>query len=144
MKKSTENILHHSLKQAPLIVKTDLNGQILHANHMFESYLEYTNSELINKNLVNLISHAKREIFFEKLLETIKSDQAWNGGIVYQSKSNALIAVDLIAILLKNDKNDDSGFLFMHFVKEFIHEPKSKNYSIGKLLLVKIKNFFTK
>jgi PAS domain S-box-containing protein len=144
MNNSTENILHQSLKQAPLIVKIDLNGQILHANQYFESCLEYTNSELINKNIISLISSSKKEIIFQKLLEVIKSDQAWMGGLVYQSKSKAFIAVELIAILLKNDNNEDSGFLFMHFVKDVKPVTKTKNASIGYSLLSKIRNYFTK
>ena len=94
-----------------IISQTDLEGNITYANRMFCDTSGYRASELTGQPH-NLIRHPDmpRETF-EKMWETIKSGQAWNGIIKNLRKDGLYYWVDTEILPLTDDDDNVTGYI---------------------------------
>jgi len=89
-----------------IISQTDLKGVIVYANRMFCDTSGYKASELSGKSH-NIIRHPDMpKAVFEKMWDTIKSGQSWNGLVKNMRKDGLYYWVDteILPLVDANDK----------------------------------------
>jgi len=94
-----------------IISQTDLKGNIVYANRMFCDTSGYRASELTGQPH-NIIRHPDMpKAAFEKMWETIKSGQAWNGIIKNMRKDGLYYWVDTEILPLKDSDDKVTGYI---------------------------------
>jgi len=94
-----------------IISQTDLKGVITYANRMFCDVSGYSIHEL-NAKPHNIIRHPDMpHAAFEKMWETIKSGQAWNGLIKNLRKDGLYYWVETEVLPLTDDDDNITGYI---------------------------------
>jgi len=94
-----------------IISQTDLKGIITYANRMFCDTSGYRASELTGQPH-NIIRHPDMpKAAFEKMWETIKSGQAWNGLVKNLRKDGLYYWVDTEILPLKDADDNVTGYI---------------------------------
>ncbi|NPA66644.1 MAG: PAS domain S-box protein [Epsilonproteobacteria bacterium] len=93
-------------KDAVLISQTDLEGTILFVNQKFQDVSGYSYNELVGKPY-NILRHPDMpEEVFEKMWETLKSGQVYNGIIKNLRKDGKYYWIDLEILPIKEENSD--------------------------------------
>lgn len=95
---SKRKIAEKRLKQAHTIYQntkegifiTDLKGIILSVNKAFEEITEYTEEEVINKEVNILKSDTHKKVFYKAMWNSLKQKGSWEGEIVNKTKSGKI------------------------------------------------------
>jgi len=94
-----------------IISQTDLKGVITFANRMFCDTSGYRASELIGQPH-NIIRHPDMpKAAFEKMWETIKSGQSWNGLVKNLRKDGLYYWVETEILPLKDADDNVTGYI---------------------------------
>ena len=94
-----------------IISQTDLKGVIIYANRMFCDTSGYRANEL-NGQPHSIIRHPDMpKAAFEKMWETIKSGQAWNGLVKNLRKDGLYYWVDTEILPLKDSDDNVTGYI---------------------------------
>ena len=94
-----------------IISQTDLKGNMVYVNRMFCDVSGYRANELTGQPH-NLIRHPDMpKATFEKMWETIKSGQAWNGIIKNMRKDGLYYWVDTEILPLKDPDDKVTGYI---------------------------------
>ncbi len=94
-----------------IISQTDLSGKITYANRMFCDTSGYRANQLIGQPH-NLIRHPDMpKAAFEKMWQTIKSGQAWNGIIKNLRRDGLYYWVDTEILPLVDDDDNVTGYI---------------------------------
>ena len=94
-----------------IISQTDLKGVITFANRMFCDTSGYRTSELIGQPH-NIIRHPDMpKAAFEKMWETIKSGQSWNGLVKNLRKDGLYYWVETEILPLKDADDNVTGYI---------------------------------
>ena len=94
-----------------IISQTDLKGIIVYANRMFCDTSGYRADEL-NGQPHNIIRHPDMpKAAFEKMWETIKSGQSWNGLVKNLRKDGLYYWVDTEILPLKDADDNVTGYI---------------------------------
>ena len=100
---------------AAIVSVTDTKGTILIANQNFSNISGYSNSELVgcNHNIVNSGCHSQS--FFEKMWNTIKGGEVWQGQIRNKKKDGSFYWTNTNIIPLINDEGIAYQFVAIRF-----------------------------
>ena len=94
-----------------VISQTDLNGNITYVNRMFCNVSGYRVNELHGRPH-SIIRHPDMpKAAFEKMWDTIKSGQAWNGLIINLRKDGLYYWVDTEILPLKDSSDNVTGYI---------------------------------
>lgn len=94
-----------------IISQTDLRGVITYANRMFCDVSGYRADELVGQPH-NIIRHPDMpKAAFEKMWETIKSGQSWNGLVKNLRKDGLYYWVDTEILPLKDADDNVTGYI---------------------------------
>ena len=94
-----------------IISQTDLKGVITYANRMFCDVSGYSANEL-NAKPHNIIRHPDMpRAAFEKMWETIKSGQSWNGLVKNLRKDGLYYWVETEILPLTDDDDNVTGYI---------------------------------
>ena len=94
-----------------IISQTDLKGVIVYANRMFCDTSGYRVNEL-NGQPHSIVRHPDMpKAAFEKMWETIKSGQAWNGLVKNLRKDGLYYWVDTEILPLKDSDDNVTGYI---------------------------------
>lgn len=94
-----------------IISQTDLKGVIIYANRMFCDTSGYRADELVGQPH-SIIRHADMpKAAFEKMWETIKSGQSWNGLVKNLRKDGLYYWVDTEILPLKDTDDKVTGYI---------------------------------
>ncbi len=94
-----------------IVSQTDLQGKIVYANRMFCDTSGYRANELTGKPH-NIIRHPDMpRVAFEKMWQTIRSGQAWNGLVKNLRKDGLYYWVDAEILPLKDENDNVIGYI---------------------------------
>jgi PAS domain S-box-containing protein len=106
------------------IVITDTNGNIEYANPFFTESTGYLPEEYIGKNPRILKTELHDSQYYQKMWESIKSGQTWEGEFCNQKKNGQLYWESVIISPVKDSNNEITHFVA---VKSDITEVKNTN-----------------
>jgi len=81
-----------------LMLVTDVNGIIKTANKNLCEISQYTEQELIGKNIDLFDSGVHKPEFFQDLWETVKKGKAWKGEVCHKAKDGSFYWVDIVVV----------------------------------------------
>ncbi|MBN4046313.1 PAS domain-containing sensor histidine kinase, partial [Nitrosarchaeum koreense] len=114
-KSSELNQFRHALDSSSIVLMTDMNGTICHANSRFCALTNYTRDELIGVNHRIFNSGYHTSEFFKGMMETISGGQVWRGDIQNKSKGGEIFWIDTtITPLFDSDGNPEIFILIGH------------------------------
>jgi PAS domain S-box-containing protein len=98
------NMLSSAVEQSTAaVVITDVNAKVEYINSKFTELTGFTEKEILQKNLNELISENKQKTFFNKLLNVVKTGVPWNGELLSKNKSGTSYW-EQVSITRINDK----------------------------------------
>ena len=84
------NMLSSAVEQSTTAMMiTDLKGYVEYINRKFTQLTGFTEEEILQKNLTELVSESKQKDFYNKLLDVTRTGVAWNGELLSKTKAGA-------------------------------------------------------
>ncbi len=74
-----------------IVIHTNIKGEILYVNNAFCNYYEYSEYEVLGKNVNIIRSDYHSEDFYIKMWEKLLNEEPWEGSFLNQTKSGRLI-----------------------------------------------------
>jgi PAS domain S-box-containing protein len=108
-----QNLIIHNLLEhfhryhpLPLLVETDLQGNILFANEEFIKLSKYTSSELIGKN-INILRSSRMETgLFTDMWNHLKAGKPWRGELQNRAKDYNTYWIDTFICPIFNEEGE--------------------------------------
>ena len=109
------SIHNEATNRASIVLVTDLNGTITHANDAFCEISGYTREEFIGQNcsIVNSGHHSKE--FFKDMYRTIGEGNLWHGEICNRKKDGSLYWIDTAIVPLRDQNGDICQYYSLRF-----------------------------
>ena len=108
---SERNAMFRALDTGNLICITDTEGKIQYANSSFLEALGFESHEMIGKTYKLLNSGEHDESFWADMWTTLKSGKTWRAELCNQSKSGALVWMDMVITPIYNDQAEIKQFM---------------------------------
>lgn len=96
------------------VVITDFDGIIEYVNQAFCSNSGYSEKELLGKNPSILNSGNQEKTFYQKMWQTIKSGDVWQGEIIEKRKDGSFYPAMLSISPIRNSSSDITHFVGIH------------------------------
>lgn len=92
-----------------IVIKTDIDGNIIYVNEHFSTTTGYTLDELKGKHLSILKHNDTLRSVFDEIITSFKAGQAWKGKIKNVTKFDEAYVVDCYTIPTINDAGEITG-----------------------------------
>ncbi len=96
---------------ANAIVITDQSGEISWVNKAFTDLTGFTFNESLGKDLHILYSGEQDQKFYDEMLETIKSNQSWQGELINKRKDGSLYLEEMFITPVVNEKGSLTNYV---------------------------------
>lgn len=94
-----------------IIVKTNLEGQVIYVNDSFCNISQYSKKDIYGKEYAMINSNYHDDEFFKDMKQTIKSGNTWSGNIKNKKKDGSFYWIKSNIIPMKNNENKIIGFM---------------------------------
>ncbi len=94
------------------IVLLDQQGNILMINEWAEKLLGYSKGRLINQNIEVLFFPEDRQIFLPNIIKKTKTDQGFEGEVLFHKKDKGSIFINLSTALYREEVSDKELIIF--------------------------------
>jgi len=97
--------------ETAIVSQTDLKGVITYANRSFSKISGYSISELVGKPH-NIVRHPDMpKVVFEKMWNTLKAGQVWNGLVKNLRKDGKYYWVNSEILPIRDNNNSITGYI---------------------------------
>jgi len=105
------SVQNEAINRASIVLVTDLEGKIVHANDAFCEISGFTHDEIMGKNcsIVNSGYHDRE--FFKDMFRTISSGELWSGNICNRRKDGTLYWIETSIVPLR----DENGEIYQYY-----------------------------
>ena len=110
-----------------IIIKVDINENIVEINDFFQDVSQYTQNELINSKITNIINTNSLNKSYKDMLGTILKGNTWKGKLKLNSKDGEVFHLRTTSIAQKDhDTGEVNGYISIGFLADDEEEEKAQ------------------